>query len=38
MNNRERKEYYLNQAKEEYKQMNYYFDKENWNMVIRKAQ
>jgi len=38
MNNEERKRYYFNQAEEEFKQIDYYWKKKNWNMVIRKAQ
>lgn len=38
MNNKQRSDYYFNQAEEEYKLISYYLAKENWNMVIRKSQ
>ena len=38
MNNNERAKYYFNIAEEKYREMHYYWDKSNWNMVIRTAQ
>lgn len=38
MNNQERRDYLLSQAEEEYKLIENYWAKANWNMVIRKSQ
>lgn len=38
MTNQKRGSYYFNQVEEEYRQLQYYLAKCNWNMVIRKSQ
>lgn len=38
MTNEERSKHYFNQAEEEHRLIQYYWEKKNWNMVIRESQ